>query len=439
MTKTITKSWRVLALVTLTLLLMGIVWTATADPAEANDIFFSETQFATDYTSGGCGGMRTNGNCNVGITIAAVGGGTVTKALLYWSGPTNTNIPLINANVTFDGNAIVGANIGFSNDNCWGFQNSQAYVADVTALVLGDGTYTLSGFASGGTADTNGASLLVFYDDADGTNNRDIVLFHGNDSNIDNGFDAPGWNVSLPGINYSGGAASIELHVADGQTFTDDALILNAVTLVATGPIFQGDSVPGDNNGPTNNGRLWDIRSEDVSGFLDELNNPNALTLTTGVANDCLSLHVAVINLEAGDAPDQPLIEVNLDVHPTSCPNPVSSKGKGVIPVAILGTADFDVMDIDLSTVELEGVSPLRSAYEDVADPYTGGLSDPLDRNDCTTDGPDGLTDLTLKFDKSELLDALGSPAKGSVIEVEIVALTLGGTPIIGSDVIWIR
>ena len=132
-------------------------------------------------------------------------------------------------------------------------------------------------------------------------------------------------------------------------------------------------------------------------------------------------------------------IEVPLDVHPTSCPNPVNSKGKGVVPVAILGTAAFDVGDIDLSTITLEGVAPLRSSLSDVATPYTGGLSDPLDRNDCTTDGPDGLTDLTLKFNKGDLLDALGNPGKGAVIEVEIVALSLTGQPIVGSDVIWIR
>jgi len=136
---------------------------------------------------------------------------------------------------------------------------------------------------------------------------------------------------------------------------------------------------------------------------------------------------------------DPPDIDVSLDVHPTSCPNPVNSKGKGVVPAAILGTSSFDVTDIDLATILLEGVAPLRSSLEDVATPYTGGLSSPPDRNECTTDGPDGFTDLTLKFNKSELLGALGNPAKGSVIEVEIVALTLSGIPIFGSDVIWIR
>ena len=59
----------------------------------------------------------------------------------------------------------------------------------------------------------------AFFDDGDDSNNRDVVLFHGNDSNIANPFDADGWDVTLPGINYDTGAARMELHVSDGQTF----------------------------------------------------------------------------------------------------------------------------------------------------------------------------------------------------------------------------
>ncbi len=36
----------------------------------------------------------------------------------------------------------------------------------------------------------------------------------------------------------------------------------------------------------------------------------------------------------------------------------------GVLPVAILGSADFDVSEIDISSLLLEGVAPLRGNYE---------------------------------------------------------------------------
>ena len=58
-----------------------------------------------------------------------------------------------------------------------------------------------------------------------------------------------------------------------------------------------------------------------------------------------------------------------IDIKPQSCPNPLNVKKKGVLPVAILGTADFDVNEVDPATVELEGVAPLRWDWEDVATP----------------------------------------------------------------------
>ena len=96
--------------------------------------------------------------------------------------------------------------------------------------------------------------------------------------------------------------------------------------------------------------------------------------------------------------------EVPVDIKPTSCPNPINTKSNGVIPVAILGTADFDVTLIDPCTVRLEGLAPIRWNLEDVStpyEPYTGNL----DCLDCNTEGPDGYLDLTLKFDTQELLE----------------------------------
>lgn len=59
-----------------------------------------------------------------------------------------------------------------------------------------------------------------------------------------------------------------------------------------------------------------------------------------------------------------------MDVKPTSCRNPVNMQKGGALPVAILGTADLDVSKIDVETIQLEGISPLRSKIEDVATPF---------------------------------------------------------------------
>lgn len=137
----------------------------------------------------------------------------------------------------------------------------------------------------------------------------------------------------------------------------------------------------------------------------------------------------------------RPEIEVPLDIKPLSCPNPLNVSAQGVLPAAILGTADFDVTLVDLDSIELEGVSPLSSALEDVATPFvpfTGKRA----ANDCTTASADGYMDLTLKFDNQEIVSALGTVSDG---EVRVLKLTgnlkpeFGGTQIRGEDVAIIR
>ena len=240
-----------------------------------SDVTHYLTVFNTDFTVAGVGGMRDYGYGD--ITLSGVSG-TITEAYLYWNGPTNSTDSSANAYVTVNGTAVVGTNIGFSDDNCWGYDNSQSYRADVTALVqaTGNGTYALTNFGSG-SVNSNGASLVVFFDDGDDNNNRDAVVFDGNDSNIENPYDAPGWNVTLSGIDYDSGMVYMQLHVADGQEYVDDALILNGATLDAGPLIFQGNSVPSDNNGPLDNGNLWDIKTYDVTASLTP--GDNTLTL----------------------------------------------------------------------------------------------------------------------------------------------------------------
>jgi hypothetical protein len=94
-------------------------------------------------------------------------------------------------------------------------------------------------------------------------------------------------------------------------------------------------------------------------------------------------------------------IPVVADIKPTSCPNPVKLTSKGVVPVALLGSEDFDASSIDPDSLMINGECPaIRTALEDVSAPFTGERSDPVAEGDCTTDGPDGYDDMTAKFDK---------------------------------------
>ena len=132
--------------------------------------------------------------------------------------------------------------------------------------------------------------------------------------------------------------------------------------------------------------------------------------------------------------------QVHIDVKPSSCPNPLNVKSKGVLPVALLGTADLDVNDVDIASLRLEGVAPIRSAFEDVATPTDLFTANGDCYEDCNELGPDGYTDLTLKFDRQELVEALGL---GGVEDRECVVLKLtgnlnDGTSIEGEDLVVI-
>jgi hypothetical protein len=266
--------------------------------------FFTESgnQLSTTNTNiaeFGFGGMRGDGTGS--ITVSGVSG-TVTKAVLYWNGPTNSIDPEANATVNFAGTPVTGVNAGFASPNCWGFANSQSYRADVTRLVTGDGTYSLNNFRKSADVEINGVSLIVFYSDADAANDRNVVLWSGNDSNFASSFDPAGWDETLTGVPYPGsGNASLDFVVSDGQAATDDALVLNGSTLVPTGGIFEGDSTPA---GPFDSlGHLWDVKSFDMTSFLTA--GSNDLHLTTGLASDCLSLVVFAANVPAS-APSSP-------------------------------------------------------------------------------------------------------------------------------------
>ena len=192
------------------------------------------TVFNTDFASAGVGGIWDSGNGTLAIT-GVPSTATITKALLYWEGPTTVTDATWNAIVSFDNQIVTGTNIGFTEEDCFagGFINCQAYRADVTDIVRTAQaqapprySYPFANFVkltgSGDQAQTNGISLLVFYDDGDPSNNKDVYLFDGADNNysgvLPNVFDSPGWEMTMTSVNRpAGGTVTLQLHVGGGQ------------------------------------------------------------------------------------------------------------------------------------------------------------------------------------------------------------------------------
>jgi hypothetical protein len=110
------------------------------------------------------------------------------------------------------------------------------------------------------------------------------------------------------------------------------------------------------------------------------------------------------------------------------------------LPVAILGTADFDIDQVDPGSVLLGSVEPLRWSWEDVATPYEP-FTGKADAFDCTDEGPDGFMDLTFKFSAQEVASDLGPVYDGEVLVLNLTGFLkpeYGGTQIVGEDVIVI-
>jgi hypothetical protein len=131
-------------------------------------------------------------------------------------------------------------------------------------------------------------------------------------------------------------------------------------------------------------------------------------------------------------------IEVAVDIKPRNCPNRLYVKNRGVVKVAILGSEDFDVMSVDPSTIQIDGVSPFNYKLKDVATPYD---SDNMqgDCRDCTRKGRDGFLDLELKFKNKDIVKAIGKVNNGDCLVLNLTGANFDGTAIFGDDVVRIQ
>lgn len=127
---------------------------------------------------------------------------------------------------------------------------------------------------------------------------------------------------------------------------------------------------------------------------------------------------------------------VSLDIKPGSWPNPLNVGSSGVVPIAIAGGAGLDASRIDPASLRLEGVPALRWGLEDVTAPLSPYLGKPLDGGAALQ--PDGVPDLTAKFDTAALAAALGAPTDGQVMRLRLTGSLLDGTPIVGEDLVRI-
>ena len=126
----------------------------------------------------------------------------------------------------------------------------------------------------------------------------------------------------------------------------------------------------------------------------------------------------AVLLLVAGSPAWAEVIPALCDIKPGSFPTPINPSSNGVIPVAICGTATFDVADVDVTTLAF-GPAGAAPAHKNA-----GHVDDICGYN------PDGLDDLIGHFRTQETGIAFGD------IAACLTGETLDGTPFECCDVI---
>ncbi len=142
----------------------------------------------------------------------------------------------------------------------------------------------------------------------------------------------------------------------------------------------------------------------------------------------------------------KPGLELPLDIKPGECPNSFNPRSAGVLPVALLGSMDFDIMMVDVYSLELsraDGVGGHLNLmtsvshgrvweYDDVGTPFDG---DPCD---CHEAEGDGYMDIKMKFGSAAVNEALLLSELPHLTEVELVVsgILLDGTPLTATDCI---
>lgn len=121
---------------------------------------------------------------------------------------------------------------------------------------------------------------------------------------------------------------------------------------------------------------------------------------------------------------------IQIDVKPGSNPNSFNVNGTGTIPIVILGSAELDVTQIDISTINFAGMAVKVVGKSDKALAHYEDITGPASYPDGTNLQPDGYLDLVV-----QIADTDGTFSEGQTTAT-LTGLLSDGTKIVGSDYI---
>lgn len=273
-------------------------------------------------------GMRNTGFGTISVRDVPAGA-TVAKAYLFWS---VIGLPGFQGYLFHTGKIngvnIAGALVGVAQSPCWsvsglGTPPIWAYRADVTSKMAkgGNGTYNLSGFASGITNGSDpwsttaigplmeGATLVIVFSKS--TYPLTTVKIFNGAATTPTQFEQ--LHVNMTGMNALGlpGLSKTTFIGADGQ----DAEEVGSHFFVEDLDVsWDGQSVPNGAGFTYSQGNLWDTETRDLSALVDPP-EPEFWFSTQG-SNDCLTWVAQVASYANGNQDsDGDKLKDNWELH----------------------------------------------------------------------------------------------------------------------------
>lgn len=315
---------------------------------------------AGDYTAAGVGLRdRTEGT----ISLAGVPAEAhVVQAVLYWGMLDNGESQSLK-NLNFNGTPLIGTRIAIGPDTCWGRTASFAFRADVTPLVSGNGSYNLTGVASGGGILAEGASLVVFYEQL-GAPLKNVILL---DGNVVLPFQTINATSAFSGfLPANPASAKTTFVVGDGQPFDETARFIgSAGTNTFLNPFGGGD------------GPLWDTDTFDVSAQVGPSSGSSSAEISIG--SDCLMWVAQVFSITTNPSENVPDVRATAAVVEANEDGTTTVGPTGLFPINEPSLAERVFLIVKDRVEENPGTLAAELTEQLVDSLVEGGLLPPED------------------------------------------------------------
>ncbi len=281
-----------------------------------NSVMNGNGTLATSYTQTACGLGYTQVSARLNkrsfgftpatgttqpcpLVVTGIPAGAIIQAAFLYSGGSGNmgafNATIVNPAATSQ--SFPMTQIGTHTDKCWGYGGTYTYRANVTSIITGNGTYSLSGcpvMPQTPNKDTDGATLFIIYVDPNLNITGSIVLADG----------------CLVGIGGSVNALISGFNVCGNPTSTQNFMVVGDLQQISA-PQIKFNSLTNNATYPVASQQVWDYITGPGAPAVNGQTTANYGLTSTG---DCYSINMAGMYWQTG-----PCLTVTAASTP-SCP-----------------------------------------------------------------------------------------------------------------------